>query len=320
VVALAGGASVKTTVRTKPGDDLIKVIGDADVDKSLGGQFGGFHTLVLPLDNVEDGDDLFDEGEVQELLEDFRWAKPRKDGTARQQVQCPASGQGVMASFYRFDRLGRRAGNALGIDGPGSGTTVVVTEFSPFMCGTPAPTGPFAALGCVNIGPRHSAFGDDPSYVVANGIVYMVDMSTTTPVFVEVGLAGMNGGLPVMTEMQLIEVELPPLNGHGPSGQAEPETLAAWYFETAGGIQSFGPKKVESFEVGGDGIAPIDLRSDVRQVIGKALEVGPEETTVGDCPNLSDPPTPQELADAAQAILIYASDGESGPNWRHSAP
>lgn len=315
VPAMAGGATVKTTVKAKPGDESITIRGDADIAPGFGGRFRGFGADVIDVEDLLSDDPARRIAFLQQLSE-LATTKINKNGTAKRVLECPASGHGLVGTQYHFDRLGRGAGEALGMDGLSGGATVIVVELHPVMCGSARPNGPFAAVGCVNFDINHTSLGSDPSFILINGVLYTVSITEISPLIVDVTLDGMNGGRPLMLDVQPIDVGLE-LNGNSPG--PEGSIVNAFYFEGAGGITDFGLKKVRSFAVDGDGFEPIELKSDVRSIIGKGIDVDADETVSGNCPALA-PLAGEDFAEAVASIFADRIEGGDTSAWSQAVP
>jgi hypothetical protein len=315
VVAMAGGATVKTTVKAKPGDESITIRADADILPGFGGRFRGFGAGVIDVEDLL-GDDPARRAAFLQTFGELVTTKVKKNGTAKRVLECPASGRGLVGTQYRFDRLGRGAGEAFGMDGLTGGATVVVVELHPVRCGRAPSTGPFAAVGCVNFDINHTALGRDPSFILVNGVFYTVSITEIGPLMVDVTVGGMNGGRPLMLDLQPIDVGLE-LNGNSPG--PEGSMVNTWYFEGAGGINSLGDKKIKSFVVDGDGFGPIELKSDVRNIIGKAIKVDADETVFGNCPALA-PLAGEDFADTAASIFADGFEGADTGAWSETGP
>lgn len=323
IVALAGGASVKTRVKAEPGNDRIAVRGEGAVVPAFDGKLRGFDAHVFEIGGPDSGEIINDLERADHAREValLRQTTVKKNGTARRELQCPSSGQGVVASHYLFEKLGRGAGSLLGVEGLGDGASVIVTEFRLVECGTPPPTPPFAAVGCVDFGINHSPLGEYPTFFDIYGFIFTLGAPEGAPLMADVVVGGMNAGEPLMLDLQPLDLDTEFTYGAvDPLGESGPQAVDAWFFEGAGGIDSYGPKRIKSFEVAGAGFEPIELKSDIRDITGKAIDVSSSEIVIGNCPPRGDPFTLEALADSAE--LIFADGFESGDTsaWSHTEP
>ena len=286
--SFAGGSSVGTTVKVR-NDDTIVVRGDVDVGAGLGGQLRGFDTTIFPVAPAApaalQGPGWGSLGTRADMV---RAAWNRNGRSLRNVHACPSGGEGYVVSQFLIGRAGSDAGPAVD-SGLKGGVPLLISEVIPFDCGTPTGAdgvgalpgdGPAAALVCGSTRPLHRAFSwtrdgrqvTSSSSLLNHYLVVTVGISPERAASLIARIGSANSGAVFSADLEGV-----------PLDSTTRSDVMVWLGESQVGIDSYGPKPFDELQVS-NGQLTFDLAEQQRNLLGGAIEVGPSQKPVTNCP------------------------------------